>query len=359
MPKGVARLTDDICFMQEARAGMPSLMQASLSNASRPTFKSWMWMPPSSGTATATSFQDIGTPRVGGVQSSPFARGPAANVAPNFGVPGVQTTAGMPAANVAPHFGVPGVQDTAGRAANLAPSLGAPGLQNAAGVPAVNMSPSLGVPGSPDAAGKMESAGLSGPDSFGSSAVTSQGLVPSGRSRGHTVGEPSGDGIPGPRSGTQALPSRLRGHPVRVATPHARHRRSLICGVAAQEAGGEGRVVCGIPVRRDRRTGAPYVVPLYEQPQLGGGVRPAASPDLVAQRAQAAASVRLRSQALELLARFLDTAPSEAAADAGSPTLAPGLYPVPSKSAPAGMELVDMDNTRGVAPGIALPGGFL
>lgn len=183
---------------------------------------------------------------------------------------------------------------------------------------------------------------------------------------GYAVGMPSDDGIPGPRSATRrrsaghaAHAPRLIGRPVRVAAPGAHHRRSLLCGIAADEAGGEGRVICGIPLRRDRQTGAPYVVPLYEQPRTGVVNSPGSTADAAAQRMQAAVSARLRQQALELLSRFLDAAPVDVASGIDAPTLAPGMYPVPSKVAPAGMDIVDMEPTRGVAPGFAFPGGFL
>lgn len=205
--------------------------------------------------------------------------------------------------------------------------------------------------------------GASFADALGGMLHTLRG--PRGVTSFEAVGEPSSDGLPGPEPhalevpkapGHQGLSVAAAPRPGRAAArkpqdeaelpalrtrpagtvPEKQGRRSIICGVSTGEGGADGRIICGIPVRRDKLTGAPYVMPLYVQPPARGS-RPsgaAETTDLEAQRMQAAASVRLRQQALELLARFLDVAPAPGGDVAG-------VYPVPSKAAPAGLELVD------------------
>lgn len=133
--------------------------------------------------------------------------------------------------------------------------------------------------------------------------------------------------------------------------PSPQDKHGLICGVSA----GDGRIACGIPMYRDKQTSAPYIMPLYTQPLAAPSKSVAEAVDPVASRMEAAASVRLRQEALDLLRRFLDAAPAVGSPPPqplpGTPATSPNLprpgggmyYPVPSKKAPAGIQLAAID----------------
>merc|ERR1719265_992549 len=95
---------------------------------------------------------------------------------------------------------------------------------------------------------------------------------------------------------------------------------------------------------REHQSGAPFILPLYMQPQAssgsgGGGAaaRGASSAGGAADIMEAKISGELRQEALLLLKRFLDSAPDNA------PTLPGGgglYYPVPDKKTPGGISVV-------------------
>lgn len=136
-------------------------------------------------------------------------------------------------------------------------------------------------------------------------------------------------------------------------------KHGLLCGISA-DGSRDGHIVCGVrvPGQRDARTGAPYVVPLYEDgprgapgPGAGGEAATRAAADVGALEAKL--SQRLREEALELLARFLDAAPD-------SKALAPGFYPVPSTAMPGEVEVVpDLGSLAGNGSAVHGFGAFL
>eukprot|EP00933_Yihiella_yeosuensis_P034726 TRINITY_DN28208_c0_g1_i1.p1 TRINITY_DN28208_c0_g1~~TRINITY_DN28208_c0_g1_i1.p1 ORF type:complete len:224 (-),score=33.15 TRINITY_DN28208_c0_g1_i1:104-775(-) len=157
------------------------------------------------------------------------------------------------------------------------------------------------------------------------------------------------------------------------------NKQGLICGVSATaENGSGGRISCGLPMYRDKETGAPYIVPLYSEPESRPG---RGSAPTQAEAAASAASTKLRRDALELLRRFLDSTPAGAGtevSDAAEGTSSPGplvptvpsglpsgmgqglYYPVPNRNVPNGVEVVpDLGHLSGGPPNTAGPGAFL
>lgn len=153
-------------------------------------------------------------------------------------------------------------------------------------------------------------------------------------------------------------------HTTTTVADAAKTDSGIVCGVESGKAGegtlGRGRVTCGIPLREDK-SGLRMIKPLYTQPFVG----PASTPSLQqvplsnspALSAEAAVSLRLRYEALRLLAKFLsdDDTPTGALPPAGLPALppVPGLpnlpvagkgaaqsrlyYPAPSTQDPSGV----------------------
>lgn len=139
---------------------------------------------------------------------------------------------------------------------------------------------------------------------------------------------------------------------------HGNNLQGLICGVSA---GGDkdGRIACGIPMHRDEQTGAPYIVPLYMQPPAtgggGGAAGVAGKQDAAAARLEATVSARIRQEGLELLSRFLDAAPDAKPAPAPA-----GVYPVPGRALPGGLQVVpDLGSLAAGASNTAGPGAFM
>lgn len=126
---------------------------------------------------------------------------------------------------------------------------------------------------------------------------------------------------------------------------------------------------------RDKKTGAPYIVPLFTQP---GQSQSANRPIIVlANNSSGATSARLREEALGLLRRFLDAAPGAGHEARGGA----GAYPVPGggqgaggmeevplppppppfgeEGGPAAAEAAPELSPGGFAPAAAGPGSFL
>eukprot|EP00434_Breviolum_minutum_P001174 symbB.v1.2.001026.t1/scaffold52.1/size380577/16 len=165
------------------------------------------------------------------------------------------------------------------------------------------------------------------------------------------------------------------------------HLTHMTCGISSGADGGS-QVTCGVPMYRDKATGAPYIMPLYTEPMKAGAkaTQPASGSTMVfsspqaeaeaarAQMVEASSSARIRSDALNLLRGFLDNAPAPtSAAPGGAPSgfffKGPGapskvFYPIPSKTSPTGIEVVPdvgplgeptPDVPAGLAPGMNTP----
>ncbi|CAJ1407587.1 unnamed protein product [Effrenium voratum] len=143
------------------------------------------------------------------------------------------------------------------------------------------------------------------------------------------------------------------------------HLSHMVCGISSGAEGGS-QVTCGVPMYRDKATGAPYIMPLYTEPMgpkgtaaeragAAGGVgstvvfnSPQAEAEAArAQMMEAAASTRIRGEALNLLRGFLDNAPPPTPPTPPSGFLFKGpgapskvFYPIPSKVSPTGIEVV-------------------
>jgi len=115
--------------------------------------------------------------------------------------------------------------------------------------------------------------------------------------------------------------------------------KGIICGVATGDGHSDGRITCGIPMFREHQSGAPFILPLYMQPNEsgGGGGGGGGSASGAADVMSAKISGELRQEALLLLKRFLDSAPDNAPAAGGGGGL---YYPVPDKKTPQGIAIV-------------------
>mmetsp|Transcript_31712 Transcript_31712/g.62296 ORF Transcript_31712/g.62296 Transcript_31712/m.62296 type:complete len:151 (+) Transcript_31712:53-505(+) len=124
---------------------------------------------------------------------------------------------------------------------------------------------------------------------------------------------------------------------------------SIVCGVSAGNGvNNAGQITCGIVQSRDPKTGAPFVVPLYQQPPT---TEAAKSP------MEVAVSARIRQEALELLKRFLDRSP--ASKSATTPPMPTGAYPVPNAQVPGWMETVPDVGAIGKESWVKGSGAFL
>ncbi|CAE7613475.1 unnamed protein product [Symbiodinium sp. KB8] len=163
---------------------------------------------------------------------------------------------------------------------------------------------------------------------------------------------------------------------------NSEHLSHMTCGISSGAEGGS-QVTCGVPMYRDKATGAPYIMPLYTEPVgpkaglsssekagAGGGApvvfsSPAAEAEAArAQMMEAAASTRIRTEAMNLLRGFLDNAPAPPATSSPSGFLfkGPGMpsklfYPIPSKTSPSGIEVVPDIGPVG-EPTPEVPGGM-
>lgn len=165
------------------------------------------------------------------------------------------------------------------------------------------------------------------------------------------------------------------------------HLTHMTCGISSGPDGGS-QVTCGVPMYRDKATGAPYIMPLYTEPTKApakaaastgttGSTMVFSSPQAEAEAAraqmvEAASSARIRSDALNLLRGFLDAAPPPVAQNntpSGFFLKGPGapskvFYPIPSKTSPTGIEVVPdvgplgepTPEVPGLAPGANTPG---
>lgn len=163
------------------------------------------------------------------------------------------------------------------------------------------------------------------------------------------------------------------------------HLTHMTCGISSGDGGSQ--VTCGVPMYRDKATGAPYIMPLYTEPTrpakaAGTGTTgttstmvfssPQAEAEAArAQMVEAASSARIRSDALDLLRGFLDAAPPPTAPNTPSGFFLKGpgapskvFYPIPSKTSPTGIEVVPdvgplgepTPEVPGLAPGANTPG---
>lgn len=163
------------------------------------------------------------------------------------------------------------------------------------------------------------------------------------------------------------------------------HLTHMTCGISSGPDGGS-QVTCGVPMYRDKATGAPYIMPLCTEPTRPAKVagdatttgstmvfsNPQAEAEAArAQMVEAASSARIRSEALSLLRGFLDAAPPQTAPNTPSGFFLKGpgapskvFYPIPSKTSPTGIEVVPdvgplgepTPDIPGLAPGANTPG---
>ncbi|CAK9116384.1 unnamed protein product [Durusdinium trenchii] len=138
------------------------------------------------------------------------------------------------------------------------------------------------------------------------------------------------------------------------------HLTHMVCGISSGADGGS-QVTCGVPMYRDKATGAPYIMPLYTEPMRPKGAAGSSgapgsvtfsSPQAEAEAAraqmlEASSSARIRSDALNLLRGFLDSAPPATPPSPASGFFFKGpgapskvFYPIPSKTSPTGIEVV-------------------
>jgi len=144
---------------------------------------------------------------------------------------------------------------------------------------------------------------------------------------------------------------------------------SVVCGVEP----GDGKIACGIPLYKDEKTGAPFILPIYRTPKdegqtqtsfgghapiqgASGSTLGLESGIVTSQMSQAGAvaeakakllkvqtAAKLKEEAMTLLKRFLDVAPPTPVAQVSKAGGSALYYPAPDRTAPGGVVVVSPD----------------